>query len=64
LAAQLVPGAEVVGFEAVVVVRVEVVMVVDDLVEVETPLVLDEEPPPPPPGALNVEPMGPNFMLE
>lgn len=63
LAAQLVPGDEVVGLAAVEVVRVEVLMVVDDLVEVETWLVLDEELPPPPAGALKVEPIGPNFML-
>jgi hypothetical protein len=63
LVAQLVPGAEVVGFaEVVVVVRVEVLMVV----EVEAWLVLDEDDPLPSPGAgaLKVEPMGPNLMLE
>lgn len=68
LAWQLVPGAEVVGLEDVVVeVLVEVVMVLD-LVEVETLLVLDEtedeEPGLPPAGALKVEPMGPNLILE
>lgn len=69
LATQLAPGAELVGAEAEVVeTLVEVVMVLD-LVEVEALLVLDEaadeEPPlPPPAGALKVEPMGPNLMLE
>lgn len=69
LATQLVPGAEEVGLEDVVVeVRVEVVTVLD-LVEVETLLVLDETEDEEPGlpllgGALKVEPMGPNLMLE
>lgn len=74
LAAQLVPGADVVGLaDVVVVVEVltDVVMVLDLVEEeVEALLVLDEaaedEEPGLPPlgGALKVEPMGPNLMLE